>query len=178
MKTESEIPSMRFNDKMMPLMSLLQKDIVMAEIGVFSGESTRNFLDSGKILHLFAIDPWIGGYDPGDYGSDCKNFNEVERLFIERISPYSKMVSILKMKGDEASKYFKDNSLDFVYIDANHKYEAVCQDINIWSKKVKKGGFISGHDYRPDAPGVVKAVKEIFGSPLAVLPDSSWIKNL
>ena len=47
----------------------------------------------------------------------------------------------------EASKDFLDNSLDFVFIDANHHYEFVVNDIAEWSKKVKPGGIVSGHDY-------------------------------
>ena len=47
----------------------------------------------------------------------------------------------------EALKDFKDNSLDFVYIDGHHGFKWVAEDIYWWSKKVKKGGIISGHDY-------------------------------
>ena len=47
----------------------------------------------------------------------------------------------------EASKDFLDNSLDFVFIDANHHYEFVVNDIAEWSKKGKPGGIVSGHDY-------------------------------
>ena len=47
----------------------------------------------------------------------------------------------------EAVKDFKDNSIDFVYIDGNHTYDYVTQDITEWSKKVRKGGIVSGHDY-------------------------------
>ncbi len=42
---------------------------------------------------------------------------------------------------------FEDNSLDFVYIDANHSFKFVAQDIDGWSRKVRTGGVISGHDY-------------------------------
>lgn len=47
----------------------------------------------------------------------------------------------------EAVKDFLDESLDFVFIDANHHYEYVVNDIAEWSKKIKKGGIVSGHDY-------------------------------
>jgi cephalosporin hydroxylase len=42
---------------------------------------------------------------------------------------------------------FENNSLDFVYIDANHAYNYVVQDIELWYPKVKKGGYLCGHDY-------------------------------
>ena len=47
----------------------------------------------------------------------------------------------------EALADFNDNSLDFVYIDANHHYEHVVADIAGWHDKVKPGGIVSGHDY-------------------------------
>src|SRR3990167_3574322 len=46
-----------------------------------------------------------------------------------------------------ASIDFLDNSLDFVYIDANHTLPHITADIFAWERKVKRGGIISGHDY-------------------------------
>jgi hypothetical protein len=48
------------------------------------------------------------------------------------------------------SELFEDNSLDFVYIDANHTYEGVKEDIKYWYPKVKPGGLLLGHDYLPN----------------------------
>ena len=62
----------------------------------------------------------------------------------------------------DAVKDFKDESLDFVYIDANHGYESTKEDIREWSKKVKKGGIVSGHDYvKKNGYGVIEAVGEL-----------------
>ncbi len=47
----------------------------------------------------------------------------------------------------EAAEDFEDNSIDFVYIDANHGFKYVAEDLWEWSKKVRSGGVISGHDY-------------------------------
>ena len=51
------------------------------------------------------------------------------------------------MTSEQASNLFADNSLDFVYIDGNHKYEYVLQDLNLWYPKVKQGGYLMGDDY-------------------------------
>jgi predicted O-methyltransferase YrrM len=56
-------------------------------------------------------------------------------------------VEFLEMMSEDAVKHIPDNSLDFVYIDANHKYDFVMLDILLWSRKVRKGGVVSGHDY-------------------------------
>jgi len=55
-------------------------------------------------------------------------------------------VKIIKKTSLDASKSI-NNELDFVFIDGDHDYEHVLQDIEIWSKKIKKGGLIIGHDY-------------------------------
>ena len=47
----------------------------------------------------------------------------------------------------DAVKNFKKNSLDFVYIDSNHDFEFIVNDIIEWSKIVRPSGIVSGHDY-------------------------------
>ena len=54
---------------------------------------------------------------------------------------------IIRKTSMEATKEFKDKSIDFVYIDGNHTFKYVAEDICEWSKKVKSGGIIAGHDY-------------------------------
>jgi predicted O-methyltransferase YrrM len=60
----------------------------------------------------------------------------------------------------EAAKLIPDGSLDFVFIDALHTYEAVLEDLAAWHPKVRRDGIVAGHDYRWD--GVQKAVHEFF----------------
>jgi hypothetical protein len=59
----------------------------------------------------------------------------------------------------ETARAFADSSLDFVFIDARHTYEAAREDIAAWWPKVKPGGLIAGHDYT-NSPGVRAAVDE------------------
>jgi hypothetical protein len=54
---------------------------------------------------------------------------------------------MVRASSEIASNMFQDESLDFVYIDANHAYDFVKQDIELWYPKVKKGGYLWGHDY-------------------------------
>ena len=68
----------------------------------------------------------------------------------------------------EGAKKFKDASVDFVYIDANHAYKYVKEDIVAWLPKIKKGGVIAGHDWdwkdkqKDNELAVKKAVEEVF----------------
>ena len=76
----------------------------------------------------------------------------------------------------EAAKDFQDESCDVVYIDMEHTYEAVKEDIQAWLPKVKTGGYISGHDYIKGWPGVMKAVQEFFPkNKIKVMNNSTWI---
>jgi len=56
----------------------------------------------------------------------------------------------------------EDASLDFCFIDGDHRYEAVKEDIIAWTPKLRKGGILSGHDYDyPHFGGVTLAVDEL-----------------
>ncbi len=68
----------------------------------------------------------------------------------------------MKMKSVDAAIEFMDESIDLIFIDANHEYEFVKEDINAWWPKLKKGGIMCGHDYSAKFGGVMMAVKERF----------------
>ena len=71
---------------------------------------------------------------------------------------------------------YADHSLDFVYIDADHSYASVVEDITAWKNKVKQGGFIAGHDsYMPE---VLQAVRDCLGEPDHFFTDTSWLVKL
>lgn len=75
---------------------------------------------------------------------------------------------LMRMNTEEAHKFIADHSLGFVYIDCQHRYENVRDDIRNWMPKVQKGGVLAGHDYNPwgdpTRGGVAKAVDERFPS--------------
>ena len=60
----------------------------------------------------------------------------------------------------EAVKGFKKDTLDFVFIDGNHEFSFVLDDITKWAKVVRPGGIVFGHDYMPDHDGVMRTVQE------------------
>ena len=73
-------------------------------------------------------------------------FDGFEKEARERMAPYKNYI-IIKELSMEVVKYFKDNSFDFVYIDAGHDFASFTNDLHFWLKKVKPGGIMSGHDY-------------------------------
>lgn len=86
-------------------------------------------------------------------------------------------LAVLECESGEAAKRVNDNSLDFVFIDADHSYEGCLRDIDLWLPKIKDGGMISGHDFdHPDFPGVRTAVCERFGTEFLTAEDHVWYK--
>jgi hypothetical protein len=119
-----------------------------AEIGVASGRYLRSLCFENPGMLFFGVDPLIpyDGYDLTD-----KNlFTKFLEKFKKSMVGFSNYEIIRKLSVD-AANHFKDRSLDFVYIDANHQDPYVTQDIVIWSEKVRSGGIVAGHDYIPYA---------------------------
>ena len=116
---------------------------VGAEIGVRNGRFSRKLCQAG--LKVYAIDPWRN-YD-GYWGEDAfKKEVEASYKFAKKIlAPFDCV--ILRKTSLEALADIPNNSLDFVYIDGNHDFRYVADDLYEWTKKVRPGGVISGHDY-------------------------------
>ena len=86
--------------------------------------------------------------------------NRAYNEFLKNTETVRSTINPIRLPSTEASNLYADNSLDFVFIDANHSYEFVKDDIKHWYPKVKKGGILAGHDYIPAWPGVIQAVNE------------------
>ena len=54
---------------------------------------------------------------------------------------------ILDFNSQEASSKYEDNFFDYIYIDAEHTYQAVTKDLEVWYPKLKKNGTLFGDDY-------------------------------
>lgn len=133
---------------------------VGAEIGVFKGEYTLKMAEVG--LKIFAIDPWTAYHDFPDQNVMDGFYEETKERLINAD------VEIMRMGSIDAVGQFKDESLDFVYIDGDHELKGVLDDIWHWYPKVKRGGIIAGHDYikfaRQNNSHVVQAVQAFVSS--------------
>lgn len=115
------------------------------EVGVAAGQYSEVLASANPQMKLYSIDPWEPYHSYKDYVRQS-TFKTMEETAREKLAVYPNC-EIIKAYSMDALKQFKDESLDFVYIDANHREEFVTQDITGWIKKVRKGGIISGHDY-------------------------------
>jgi hypothetical protein len=146
----------------------------LIEIGSYIGESTVIFAEHFK--QVYSIDPFIGEYDKDDF-IGCKPNKEFDiyyQQFKLNTSKYSN-IEHFKIKSDD---FISNNLFDIVYIDGEHSLEQVKKDIENFLPKIKKGGFISGHDYYEDYGYVKPIVDQIFGKPDMAFQDASWIKRV
>ena len=133
---------------------------VGAEIGTDHGKYAQQLLAGIPGLKLYCVDPWAAYTE----GNEVHTQEEVDQIYEEakaRTASYN--CEIVRETSMEAVKRCPDNSLDFVFVDGNHDFEHCYEDIVEWTKKVKPGGIVCGHDYKVDPVnnyGVIEAVEK------------------
>lgn len=139
-----EIPNMDRDHGLAPLFNELGFKTGV-EIGTEAGTYAEVLCRSIPGLKLSCVDMWqvYAGYR--DYNSKEQKLVNSEQKAKDRLKNYD--VTFIKKYSMDAVKDFKDLSLDFCYIDANHELPWVVEDIWFWEKKVKHGGIIALHDY-------------------------------
>lgn len=140
------------------LLKRLPKQGIVAELGVDEGEFSSFIIEYCTPEKLHLIDTWSSRRY-----NDSK-FSKVTSKFDRKIENGS--VQIHRKLSTEASFEFNDYYFDWIYIDTDHRYRTTLNELYSFSKKVKKGGFIAGHDYvignwtKSIKYGVVEAVAE------------------
>ena len=123
---------------------------VGAEIGVDKGHFSEKFCQVG--LTLYAIDPWRI-YKDFRAARGQRRFDKQYEEAKSYLAGYPNCI-VIRKTSMEAVADFADGSLDFVYIDANHEFRYIAEDLVEWTKKVRRGGIVAGHDYFFVKPGI------------------------
>ena len=152
------------------------------ELGVLRGPTFKHLVSSCRNYKHIGID----AFSDDRIWRKEKGINTTEELLKEPIVPWFKPLKEFADKNGavlirdltvEAAKQFDDKSIDYVFIDAGHHYEAVLEDIKSWAPKVRSGGIVAGHDI--NLPDVQKAVSKVYGNIFSVGPDNIWyVKKL
>jgi len=124
-----------------------------AEVGTFLGESAIMWCKANRNLHLACIDPYTAYRARPSQHIQDRNYAKAKRT----LAPYN--VTLMRAASLDAVKTFEDGSLDFVYIDGDHRFDACVQDLIQWVPKVRLGGLVIVHDYCAfERAGVMPAV--------------------
>lgn len=154
------------------LLRYLPSNARVAEIGVAKGQFSQQLRTVCKPSFLALIDPWRQ-QDATVYYGDSNNATQADQdlrftAVLKRFASNNpgRECRVLRMYSAEAVREFPDKHFDWVFIDANHSYEACLEDLRLWAPKVKDDGLLLGHDFAAHASaraakyGVVDAVKE------------------
>ena len=140
------------------MLETLPKNAVCVELGVDEGSFSAAILRYCRPKKLYLVDLW----DSERY--DESKYNLVLDRFKQEIA--SGAVEILRARSTDASNYFKNASIDWIYIDTDHSYETTRDELRMFEPKVKADGYMAGHDYTMGnwkdgyKYGVIEAVHE------------------
>jgi hypothetical protein len=144
------------------LLPIVRPDGLGIEVGSAYGENAFHLIHRLPLKRLFCVDPWsVKGN--GQYRNQC-----FDGLLRDQI--LSKAVVKDRRTSPEAASRYKDGMFEFVYIDANHSYDAVSKDVRAWWPKIRVGGVLCGHDWADlwgDGVSVEKAVMD-WATPLGL----------
>lgn len=153
---------------------IVPKNGVGAELGVCRGSNAVQLFFRTKPSVLFLVDKWEKikdgkwcgivagpkGRNPNLWLGDYEE--SIREIFEKEISQGKVLVN--KESSIKFLSSLQDNSLDWVYIDTDHRYQTISKEIDISIKKVRKDGYIMGHDYFANpamwGTSVIRAVNE------------------
>ena len=153
-----------------------QPNGTIVELGAWKGRSSAFLVVEAKNkspdINIHIVDTWLGSEEHTEEMKD-----NLYQKFKSNMARLDGLYKEHRMTTNEAVHLFKDESLDGVFIDADHSYEAVKKDIDDWMPKVRKCGILAGHDYIQTFSGVVKAVNESFPNMDFMVGEQCWIKQ-
>jgi len=130
------------------------------EVGAYKGRSTcylaERIRETGLPVRLDVVDTFAGDADVGR--------GDLWPAFAANLDRAGLLSEITAHRccSVKAAAAFHDQSLDFIYIDALHTFDAVSRDLAAWWPKLRPGGLIAGHDYTHST--AVRAAVDLFVS--------------
>jgi len=154
------------------------KPLVVAEVGVADGRNAVAMLKGLDIQRLYLVDSYPD-YIDGPFIRKGKSQESYYRAMFMNMQEFLEKITMVTKDSVFGASLFEDEFFDFVYIDGFHSYTQCKKDIEAWWPKVKKGGFLGGHDIgHVEFPGVAKAVEGFVkkvSKELVVLEKTDWI---
>jgi hypothetical protein len=154
----------------------LEGELVGVEVGVCLAHTTEAFIKGIKNLKkLYAIDnyPTFVDWDGSDWNQYRQNL--MKKTAQEKMIPYKSKVEFLHISSQEFVRTIEDESLDFVFIDGDHSYEAALKDFENYYPKIKNGGIFAGHDIQLNSihTALTHFLKERYDQ-VSIVSNSAW----
>lgn len=138
--------------------------MTFVEVGSFVGGSMcylgQRLKVENKNIDLISVDNWEFDNINIEHMSLVHNINSYYDTFIDNVNKCGIKVKTIISDSIKASELFDDQSIDFLFLDGNHSYPYVENEIKAWLPKMKKDSIISGHDFSD--PMINKAVYNVF----------------
>jgi predicted O-methyltransferase YrrM len=128
------------------------------EIGVAYGFHSEYILKNNQDVEYIGIDPYISSYDERDcFAEDVRRFFQKEsqqdaldvlcETVKTKMEPYGDRFKIIRSKFKDCQDQIENNSIDLIFVDGDHTYNGVMEDLEIsWKKINKNGGILCGDD--------------------------------
>jgi predicted O-methyltransferase YrrM len=137
------------------------EDLKVIEVGTCRAESSYLIAEKcPKVSMIYCVDPYQAYKDwAGDLNQDV--MSKFEEIAHTNMSKFPGRYEFVKKTSNEAHTQFEDESVDFIFIDGDHSYEATLTDIINYYPKVKRGAIFAGHDYNlADVRNAVRKFRE------------------
>lgn len=147
-----EQPDTQVTDREMALLLKYSKEArVVVELGCYEGKTSAALAENTDGI-VYSIDPFIAGRARISYG------HLIAKTYCKR----KKLQNLKLIKGMsyEVGRTFT-KKIDFLFVDANHSYDAIKRDWEEWFPKIKRGGIIALHDCKqaPCSPGYLGSMQ-------------------
>ncbi|HEX9789935.1 MAG TPA: class I SAM-dependent methyltransferase [Kiloniellales bacterium] len=139
-------------DRRTSVLRAIPADAVCAEIGVWKGDFSDRIrtLARPRMLHL--VDPWrfVAAYPQRWYGgASARDQSDMDRIYEDVVRRFAgdPRVAIHRLESAAAARHLADTDFDWVYVDGDHSFHAVLDDLENWASRIKPGGVLAGDDY-------------------------------
>ena len=148
-------------------------DGAIIEVGSWEGRSTIALANAAYPAIVHAVDTWKGS--PGEISGDLAKQRDVYTRFLTNIAEYTKgNVEAHRMGWRHFFIHRDPTPIRLLFIDAEHTYKEVRENIDKALPLMAPGGIICGDDVHH--PPVLRAVLDVFPDALAIA--TLWVHRV